>query len=190
MKKLVKNVLSAGVVSVLLSGCASHDFVKREIANLEQRRNAVDEAQNARIAELDATARQALDRANAAHKLAEGKFMFSTVLSDDSVKFASGRAVLSAEARGRLMQLADQLKADNKNVYLEVQGHTDSVGPDAKNEMVGQRRADAVRLFLNQQGIALNRMATVSYGETTPAASNSTAEGRAANRRVVIVVMN
>ena len=55
---------------------------------------------------------------------------------------------------------------------------------------LGQSRAEAVRRFLSDQGIALNRMATISYGETKPVAPNNTREGRAQNRRVAIVVLN
>lgn len=184
-------ILLAPIVSLLaLSGCASHDYVKRQIADLESRRVAVDNAQDAKIAELDKASREALDRANAAHKLAEGKFVFSTVLSDDSVKFAAGKAALSDDAKARLTQLADQLKADNRNVYLEIQGHTDSIGSENLNQAIGLRRAEEVRLFLSQQGVALNRMSSISYGESTPVASNMDRAGRSANRRVVIVVLN
>jgi outer membrane protein OmpA-like peptidoglycan-associated protein len=55
---------------------------------------------------------------------------------------------------------------------------------------LGQERADAVRLYLNQKGVALNRMSTISYGETQPVDSNSSKEGRSKNRRVVIVVLS
>jgi outer membrane protein OmpA-like peptidoglycan-associated protein len=79
--------------------------------------------------------------------------------------------------------------SDNQYVYLEIQGHTVSTGSDQRNTAVGQARADAVRNFLGKQGVALNRMATTSYGEGAPVASNNTKAGRAANRRVVIVVL-
>ena len=58
------------------------------------------------------------------------------------------------------------------------------------NQRLGEERADAVRLFLNQQGVALNRMSTISYGDSSPVASNKTRAGRAQNRRVVVVVLN
>jgi outer membrane protein OmpA-like peptidoglycan-associated protein len=54
---------------------------------------------------------------------------------------------------------------------------------------LGEERAEAVRLFLNEQGVALNRMNTISYGKTAPVADNKTKAGRAQNRRVNIVVM-
>ena len=173
-----------------LGACASHKFVRTQIADLEQRLNAIDAEQNARIDAIGQTARDALDRANAAHKLAEGKFLFSTTLSDDGVTFSSGKAVLSEEGKGRLIQLAEQLKADNKNVYVEIQGHTDNVGTDAQNMAVGLRRAEAVRLFLSKQGVPLNRMSSISYGEAAPIAPNTTRAGRTANRRVAIMVLS
>jgi outer membrane protein OmpA-like peptidoglycan-associated protein len=87
------------------------------------------------------------------------------------------------------MDFASKLKSDNRNVYIEIQGHTDSTGTKDYNETLGEERAEAVRLFLNEQGVALNRMNSISYGETAPVADNKTKAGRAQNRRVNIVVM-
>ena len=101
------------------------------------------------------------------------------VLSDDSVKFPAAGSELSAEAKTRLMDFVQKLKGDNKNVYLEIQGHTDSTGSKSANMRLGEARAEAVRLFMNQQGVALNRMSTISYGGTSPAAPNKTKAGRA-----------
>ena len=136
------------------------------------------------------TAGQALERANAAHKLAEGKFLYEVVLSDDSVKFPTNRHALSPEAEQRLAELAQRLRSENRNVYLEIQGYTDSTGNPSFNEELGAARAEAVRRSLSRQGVALNRMATISYGEEAPVASNDTPEGRAQNRRVAIVVLS
>lgn len=190
MKKVIKTAACVVLMGATLSACASHKFVRQQISDLEQRRNAIDAEQNARIDAVGQTARDALNRANAAHQLAEGKFLFATSLSDDSVTFKSGKAVLSAQAQGRLVQLIEQLKAENKNVYVEIQGHTDSLGSDAQNMAIGQRRAEAVRLFMSKQGVPLNRMSAISYGETAPVAANTTREGRSANRRVTIIVLN
>ena len=55
---------------------------------------------------------------------------------------------------------------------------------------LGEARAEAVRLFMNQQGVALNRMSTISYGDSSPVASNKTRDGRAQNRRVVVIVLS
>lgn len=185
----LRPLLMTGVVlslGLLASGCATKNFVRDSVAVVDQRVDATD----GRVASVEGTAGQALDRANAAHQLAQGKFMYEVVLSDDSVKFPSDRDALSPEAEARLTELADRLKAENVNVYLEIQGHTDSVGPEAYNDQLGAARAEAVRRSLSRHGIALNRMATISYGEEAPVASNATAEGRAQNRRVAIVVLS
>jgi outer membrane protein OmpA-like peptidoglycan-associated protein len=177
-------VLSLGL---LASGCiATRGFVREEVAVVDQRVAATD----SRVTQVEGTAGQALERANAAHVLAEGKFMYEVVLSDDSVKFPTDRDALSPEAEQRLTELATRLKAENVNVYLEIQGHTDSTGPESYNDQLGAARAEAVRRSLSRQGIALNRMATISYGEEDPVADNTTPEGRAQNRRVAIVVLS
>jgi outer membrane protein OmpA-like peptidoglycan-associated protein len=182
MKSPARPVLMTGAVlalGLLASGCATRNFVRDQVAVVDTR-----------VTGVEGTAGQALDRANAAYVLAEGKFMYEVVLSDDSVKFPTDRDALSPEAEARLAELANRLKAENVNVYLEIQGHTDSSGPEAYNDQLGQARAEAVRRSLSRQGIALNRMATISYGEEAPVADNSTPEGRAQNRRVAIVVLS
>lgn len=172
-------------MAVGVSGCATKDFVRRHVSAVDER---VDQTQT-QVQGVDRTAREALDRATAAGKLAQGKFLYSLVLSDDSVKFPVNRAELSPEAQARLNEFAERLKADNRNVYLEIQGHTDSSGSPAYNKKLGEDRAEAVRLFLNKAGVALNRMSTISYGEEAPVAPNDTPQGRAQNRRVVIIVL-
>jgi outer membrane protein OmpA-like peptidoglycan-associated protein len=147
-------------------------------------------AHDTHLGQLDQTTREALERAQAAGKLAEGKFLYAMVLSDDSVKFPTDGTKLSPEAQTRLMDFAQKLKADNKNVYLEIQGHTDSTGPHELNVRLGNERAEAVRLFMNQQGVALNRMSTIDYGKEQPVASNDSRAGRAQNRCVVLVVLS
>src|SRR5207253_2807524 len=134
------------------------------------------------------TTREALQRAEAAGKLAEGKFVFSQVLSDDSMKFPVSRANLSPEAQARLDAFIEKLKTDNRNVYIEVQGHTDATGSKDYNYRLGQERAEAVRRYLNEHGVALNRIGTISYGADVPVASNTNRAGRQANRRVMLIV--
>jgi peptidoglycan-associated lipoprotein len=187
------------IASVGVTGCASHKYVDTHVAVVDSKVNTTQsqvtaqqgtlQAHEARLGELDRTSREALDRATAAGKLAEGKFLYSMVLQDDGVKFKTAKYQLSPEAQTRLMDFAAKLKSDNKNVYLEIQGHTDSTGSKPGNMTLGEERAEAVRLFLNQQGVALNRMSTISYGETAPVASNKNRAGRAQNRRVLIVVL-
>jgi peptidoglycan-associated lipoprotein len=187
-------LISALAASALsLGGCATKDYVNEHVATVDAKVQAtqsqVDQHQ-IHLSQLDQTTKDALDRATAAGKLAEGKFLYSMVLSDDSVKFPVDRAKLSPEAQERLTAFADKLKEDNRNVYLEIQGHTDAKGPDSLNTRLGEERAEAVRLFMNQHGVPLNRMATISYGKQDPVADNKTRTGRAQNRRVVMVVMS
>ena len=166
------------VVGLAASGCASHRFVREQV-----------EVVDSRVDRVEGTAGEALTRANAAHVLAEGKFLYEVVLSDDSVKFPVDENALSPEAEARLSELVQRLRAENRNVYLEIQGHTDSTGPAEYNQRLGEARAEAVRRFLSDGGVALNRMATISYGEDAPVAPNDTEEGRAQNRRVDIIVL-
>ena len=193
-------VLAAGAMlmgALTLGGCATKGFVRDEVAVVDTKLQATDaqvaaangqiQQQGGQIAEIDKTSREALERANAANTLAQGKFGFTTVLSDDSLKFAPGSAVLTSEAQARLRTLADKLKTDNRNVYLEIQGHASS---DERDSRIGDARAEAVRRFLNQQGVALNRMGAISYGKADPVADNKTRAGRAQNRRVVVVVLS
>jgi len=176
-----------------MSGCATKGFVRNQVAAEDARVGQVDSRVgqvDTHLGQVEGTARDALDRANAAHKLAEGKFLYQVVLSDDSVKFPVNAHDLSSEAEARLKELADRLKGENQNVYLEIQGHTDARGGKDYNDKLGDARAEAVRRYLNQQGVPLNRMSTISYGQDSPVAPNDTPEGRAQNRRVVIVVLS
>jgi peptidoglycan-associated lipoprotein len=174
------------LVGLTAGGCASHKFVRENLAVVDERVAGVD----TRVTEVAGTAGEALSRANAAHKLAEGKFLYEVVLSDDSVKFPVNRDELSPEAEARLAELVQRLTSENRNVYLEIQGHTDASGDAHFNEQLGEARAEAVRRYLSRHSIALNRMATISYGEESPVAPNDTPEGRAQNRRVAIVVLS
>lgn len=73
--------------------------------------------------------------------------------------------------------------------YVDVLGHTDSTGTDAYNQALSQRRADAVANFLANSGVVRARLAAKGFGESQPIASNTTEEGRAANRRVEIKIV-
>jgi outer membrane protein OmpA-like peptidoglycan-associated protein len=183
---------AAALTAISLGGCATEDYVDKHVAAVDAKTQAtqsqVDQHQ-VHLTQLDQTTQDALNRAEAAGKLAEGKFLYSMVLSDDSVKFPVDSSKLSPEAQQRLQDFVDKLKNDNRSVYLEIQGHTDSAGPPSLNDRLGEERAETVRVFMNQHGVALNRMNTISYGEKDPVASNKTRVGRAQNRRVLLIVM-
>jgi peptidoglycan-associated lipoprotein len=178
-------VASVAVLSLTLGGCATKKFVRQEVGTV----NARVDQHDTKLAELDQTSRDALQRAEAAGKLAEGKFIYSEVLSDDSMKFPVDKAELSPEAQQRLDAFLDKLKTENRNVYVEIQGHTDATGPKDYNYKLGEERAESVRRYLNEHGVALNRLATISYGPDAPVAANTDRAGRQQNRRVVLIVM-
>jgi peptidoglycan-associated lipoprotein len=195
---IVALALAAALVGT--TGCATKKYVKQETGAVNTRvddvQGQVEQAQTRlntheqRIGDISKTAQEALDRAQAAGKLAEGKFLYETVLTDEKVKFGFDTSDLSPEAQAALDQFAEQLKTENKNVYIEIQGHTDNVGSEKYNEELGLLRAEAVRRYLNQKhGFPLHRINVISYGETAAVADNTNREGRAQNRRVALVVL-
>jgi outer membrane protein OmpA-like peptidoglycan-associated protein len=100
------------------------------------------------------------------------------------VKFDFDKAVVKQESYGEVKNLADFLTQYPQTTTV-VEGHTDSVGPDAYNQKLSERRANAVReVLVKQYGVGDDRVSAVGYGETRPVADNATAEGRAINRRV------
>jgi peptidoglycan-associated lipoprotein len=200
MPRIRPTIFAAAAIAATalsLGGCATKDYVNQQVSAEDAKTQAAEQAtknqvdqQQTHLGQLDQTTQDALTSATAAGKLAEGKFLYSMVLSDDSVKFPNDSSKLSPEAQQRLTDFAEKLKTDNRNVYLEIQGHTDSRGPDSVNQRLGEERAEAVRLFMNQHGVPLNRMATISYGKADPVADNKTRADRAQNRRVVLIVMS
>lgn len=99
------------------------------------------------------------------------------------VGFTAGSAILTGSAKAVLDGVASALAA-RPDVKIEIAGHTDSVGADATNLNLSQRRADAVRTYLISRGVAPERLTAKGYGETRPVDSNDTLPGRANNRRV------
>jgi outer membrane protein OmpA-like peptidoglycan-associated protein len=104
-----------------------------------------------------------------------------------SVLFTSNTAVLSPAAQTRLNQVADALMV-TKERKLTVEGHTDSRGSSSSNLELSQRRADAVRSYILSRGYPGELMIAQGIGEERPVTDNTTAEGRANNRRVEIVI--
>lgn len=133
---------------------------------------------------------QAMTKAETAEKLAKGKILWITTLSDDSVKFSFDGDKIPDGAQAILDELANKVKGLDKTVYVEIEGHTDNIGSDSYNEHLAELRAEAVRNYLAEKGgIPLHAMSVISYGESKPVAENKTSEGRAKNRRVVVRVL-
>jgi outer membrane protein OmpA-like peptidoglycan-associated protein len=199
------------VAPLALAGCAGKKYVQREVgevnkkvdavaSNLEKtqervqraetRIEAVDQSAQTGITEAKGSAQQAMLKAQDAEKAAKGKLIYAVTLSNDKVTFPLNRAEISPEAQAIIDEAIAPFKAENRGVFFEIEGHTDSTGDAAYNVKLGEERAMAVRNYLaSQQGIALSRLSVISYGETKPVTDNKTREGRAQNRRVVIRVL-
>jgi OOP family OmpA-OmpF porin len=103
------------------------------------------------------------------------------------VNFATDSAEIDPASAVVLDVVADQLRS-RPGLRIGVEGHTDSVGSEAYNQSLSQRRADAVRSYLVRKGVPAERLTARGLGESSPVASNDTAEGRALNRRVELEV--
>ena len=99
------------------------------------------------------------------------------------VNFAFNRADLLPQGKADLDAVIPDLEAD-RDLTLLIEGHTDSVGSDAYNQQLSERRAESVKAYLVSKGIAESRIETKGYGESQPVTSNDTEAGRAKNRRV------
>jgi outer membrane protein OmpA-like peptidoglycan-associated protein len=169
---------------------------KSNLVNAEQ--NAADQKQ--RASEADSHAAEADKRvADADRRLKSMQLELAkwaavkqeprgvVITLSGSVLFASDKSTLLPEARTRLGQVTAAL-LETKESHLDVQGYTDSQGKDAYNLDLSQRRADAVRTYLVSNGYPPDLIVAHGAGKTLPIADNATAEGRANNRRVEIIV--
>ena len=105
-----------------------------------------------------------------------------------SITFDVDRAEVKAEFRQVLDDVALVLDEYDKTL-VEVVGHTDSTGSESYNQLLSERRADAVANYLMRSGVQPVRVATAGYGERFPVASNESTAGRQANRRVELTVV-
>jgi outer membrane protein OmpA-like peptidoglycan-associated protein len=212
MRKFVSPLTVALVVLTLgLTGCATEKYVQEQVAASEGRTNTkIGEVQTSvegaqaeisklqakdaeiekQLAKLSDAAKEAMQRADEAGKLAKGKFVYEVTLKDNDAKFALNKHDLSDEAKAVLDAFAEKIKSANKNVYIEIQGHTCKYGSEKHNLTLGYKRAKQVMDYLSMtHGFALHRMNVISYGEMKPIGDNDTKEGREQNRRVTIIVL-
>jgi peptidoglycan-associated lipoprotein len=119
------------------------------------------------------------------------KLVYEVTLSEDQGNFKFGKTELPDEAKSKIDQVVSQLKTQQgKDLYIEVEGHTDNVGGKELNYELGMERAESVKKYLYaQHQIPLHKINVISYGEDKPVAPNKTKDGRAQNRRVVIRVL-
>jgi outer membrane protein OmpA-like peptidoglycan-associated protein len=201
----------AGLLALVLiaaPGCVSSKMFKSNVEDTDSRVTAVENAVEAtdkkvddlrkdttnKLSSVEQKANEASSIGNTALDKAEraerGKLLWTVTITDDKIKFPFGNAELSGDATSALDQLVAKVKAYGKALYIEVEGHTDNVGDEHYNLVLAERRAQAVRGYLNENGgIPLHAMNTISFGESKPIADNSSKDGRARNRRVVIRVL-
>ncbi len=208
MRVMIVPLLAAGLA---MAGCAKKSYVHREVGEVNQKVDAVsaevektqervrqneveiakvDKESRAGIAEANASASAAMDKATEAEKAAKGKLLYTLTLSNDKVQFPFAKSELSDEARALIDDTIGPLVQKNAGVWFEVEGHTDATGDESYNVVLAEERAMAVRDYLAKtHSIALSRLEVISYGEAEPVADNKTKDGRAQNRRVVIRVL-
>ncbi len=194
MGHFLSGVAAAAVVAsgLALSGCATEKYVDEHVAAVNARVDAVDSkvtALSGRVDQVAGSTQAAQARADEAYALARGKMTRTVVSESDSIGFETGKWALSDEAKATLTAFAERLKADNKKVFVEIVGHADSRGDSDANRILGEKRALETRRFLFSQGLPLVGMQTVSWGEDQPVAAGNTPEDLAANRRVVLRII-
>jgi len=155
---------------------------QREIARLNQAHTALEKAHNADVARLNVEVKEAT-------RLGESKFAYVATPKVTDIQFATLSAKLSADDEKVLADLAKNLLSENKNVHLELKGQTDIFGSERQNKELAIKRAEAVRMVLNLNGVALNRMALIALPASSTGAVSKTAEDHARNRRVSITVV-
>lgn len=203
-------ILIAGFVLLVAvvtgPACATKKFVRTESATLDSKIAEVStevETSQKRISEHDeklTTIGSLITQHDNKFKAVEGEIgevktlikgnlVMTATLKNDAAKFAFNNSTLTPEAKGVLDVFVQRLVSENKGVYIEIQGHTDSTGTDEVNMVLGQKRAEAVMMYLYQQyKIPLHRMSVVSLGSSMPLADNGSRDGRSQNRRVEILV--
>ena len=203
--------ISVLVAAVAVAGCAKKSYVQKEVGEVNKKVDAVsaevektqqrvqknevridevDKGAKSGISEAKDSAGKAMVKAEGAEKLDKGKIIYTVTLSNDKVTFPVNRAEISDEAKKLIDEAVAPLKAENRGVYFEIEGHTDATGDENYNFKLGEERAMAVRDYIAKtHGIALSRLNVISYGESKAVADNKTREGRAQNRRVVIRIL-
>ncbi len=204
-------ILLIALSVAFLSGCITKEVFKKTVKDQDDKIESVQsgvEANERRISDLKNETKaeftrvdgkvdeamtkgeEALTKAELAEKLAKGKVIYEVTISNEAVKFGFDKSMLTDEAKTILDELAAKIKGQNKQLYMEIQGHTDNIGSETYNMKLGEKRAEAVRRYLSEiHGIPLPIISVISYGESMPIADNKTKEGRSQNRRVVVRVL-
>ena len=158
--------------------------------NAAQQANAAAATANSAAAAANNNATGVGNRLNEFDKQSR-RLVLEVVINTASGNFETSKADLPDDAKAQIDQLISRLQQDPKNVWIEIEGHTDNTGPAELNEKLGLERAEAAKKYLYEKHqIPLHKMSVISYGMTKPVADNKTKDGRAQNRRVVIRVLS
>jgi outer membrane protein OmpA-like peptidoglycan-associated protein len=155
-------------------------------SQLVQTQNGLAQETDARKA-AEARAARAMESLNKIAQVKEEARGMVITLSGQ-VLFVTGKSELLPAAQDQLDQVAKALKDQGEVKPMVVEGYTDSVGSDTANLKLSKDRADAVRSYLVSKGVPSDKITSVGKGKANPVASNDTADGRANNRRVEIVI--
>jgi len=193
-------------ISLLGPACATKKMVVEQVAAIDQKvedvETSVEESQKrikqhdeqlatigSLITQHDTQFKTVDGKIEEIRRASRGKLIYQETLRNAEAKFSFNSYELSPDIKKMLDVFIEKLISENKGVYLEIQGHTDSTGPAEVNLVVGQKRAEAVMEYLyKQHHVPLHRMQVISFGSSSPVGDNKTAEGRAMNRRVEILV--
>ena len=143
---------------------------------------------DARAVAADIRAKDAMDKLALASLPVKQEDRGLVITLPGGMLFASGKSTLLASSESKLDQVATALKDDEMGHKITVEGYTDSRGSDALNQRLSSDRADSVRTYLVDKGVEADAIAATGRGSSRPVADNRSAEGRANNRRVEIIV--
>jgi outer membrane protein OmpA-like peptidoglycan-associated protein len=206
MSMKLASLVAIAAVSLAAFGCATKKYVSKEVGAVNQKVESLSETveknqerigrteesitrQDGEIRKVDAKADEAGQLASSAQTEAERAFK-EAERANDKVNFAINTAALSPDAQVLVDELASKVKADNRRLFIEIEGHTDATGDPSYNKELGLKRAEAVRDYLYQaHGIPLHAISVYSFGEDHPVTDNDTKDGRSRNRRVVVKVL-
>jgi len=123
------------------------DTKAAQAAQAAQAANDAASAANSNATRVGSEANSKFDAIDKASK----RLVYEVVLSEDQGNFKFGKTALPDEAKQKIDEMVAQMKQDPKNIYLEIEGHTDNVGDKMTNERIGLQRADAVKRYLSEQ---------------------------------------
>src|SRR6266850_1430851 len=190
-KQEAEQARAAALQQQQVAQAAAEQAARDRAAAVSQQRAAEAETEKARQAAAQAEAEKAqlrgqlLSQLNSILQTRDSARGLIVNMAD--VLFDTGSYTLKPGAREKLAKISGIVLA-HSGLSLQIEGHTDSVGGDDFNQQLSERRADSVREFLAEQGVAPSSITARGFGKTQPVASNDTAEGRQRNRRVELVV--